>query len=207
MAFDINDFKQKGLRYGGARPSLFEVIVTPPPGVAVAAAGIEKFPFVCRAAELPESTIGNIEIPYFGRKIKVAGERSFADWSVTVMNDEDFAVRTMFEAWHNAINTIVSNVRIANPIEDYKTLVDITQFAKDGEAIRSYQLVGAFPTAVSGITLGWDSANAIEEFTVNFSYDYWVPLTIGTTVLSAKTSGQVTDFDVEATPTGGPIGV
>jgi hypothetical protein len=207
MAFDINDFKQKGLRYGGARPSLFEVVVTPPPGVAVAAAGIEKFPFVCRAAELPESTIGNIEIPYFGRKIKVAGERTFADWSVTVMNDEDFAVRTMFEAWQNAINTIVSNVRIANPIEDYKTLIDVTQFAKDGEAIRSYQLVGAFPTAVSGITLGWDSANAIEEFTVNFSYDYWIPLIIGTTVLSAKTSGQVTDFDVEATPTGGPIGI
>lgn len=207
MAFDINNFKTLGLRYGGARPSLFEVIVYSPTGITLGP-GIEKFPFVCRAAELPESTIGNIEIPYFGRKIKVAGERSFADWTVTVMNDEDFAVRTMFEAWHNSINTIVSNLRLASPDDNaYKSNVDVNQYAKDGELVRSYQLVGAFPTQVSGITLGWDSANAIEEFTVNFSYDYWVPVTIGTTILSAKTSGQVTEYDVEATPTGGPVGV
>jgi len=206
MAFNIEQFTKQGLKYGGARPSLFQVVVTTPTGVALQSAGILKFPFVCRAAELPESTIGNIEIPYFGRKIKVAGERSFADWTVTVMNDEDFAVRSMFEAWHNSINTIVSNLRLASPIEEYKTVVDVTQFAKDGEVIRSYQLVGAFPTSISGITLGWDSANAIEEFTVTFAYDYWIPFTTGTTILSNKTSGQVTDYGVEDTPTGGAIG-
>lgn len=207
MAFDINDFKFKGLKYGGTRPSLFQVVVYPPPGVVIQAAGIEKFPFVCRAADLPESTIGNIDIPYFGRKIKVAGDRTFADWSVTIMNDEDFAVRSMFEAWHNSINSIVSNLRLAKPEEDYKTVVDVVQYAKDGEAIRAYQLVGAFPTTVSNISLGWESTNAIEEFTVTFAYDYWVPVSSGTTILSPKTSGQVTEYDVEASPSGGPVGI
>ena len=177
MPFNINTFKQAGLIFGGARPSLFEVVLTVPGAIGINLVAVQKFSFLCKAAELPESTISNIEIPYFGRKIKVAGERTFSDWTVTIMNDEDFAVRSMFELWSNAINRHVANVRdIALSAEQYKTLVDVLQYSKDGELIRSYQLVGAFPTAISGIGLGWDSANAVEEFTVNFSYDYWVPL-------------------------------
>jgi hypothetical protein len=192
MAFNISTFKSRGMVYGGARPSLFEVVLTPPTGIALNPAALQKFIFTCKSAELPESTISNIEIPYFGRRIKVAGERSFADWSVTVMNDEDFGVRSMFEAWHNAINTIVSNVRLQSASqEQYKTVMDVTQFSKDGDVLRSYQLVGAFPTAVAGIGLGWDTQNSIEEFTVNFSYDYWLPLIENA---SAKTAGQVTEF-------------
>lgn len=192
MPFNIATFKSRGLVYGGARPSLFEVVLTPPTNLSLNAAALQKFVFTCKAAELPESTISNIEIPYFGRRIKVAGERSFSDWSVTIMNDEDFGVRSMFEAWHNAINTIVSNVRLPQvSAEQYKTLMDVTQYSKDGDVLRTYQLVGAFPTQVSGITLGWDSQNAIEEFTVNFSYDYWLPIIENASV---KTAGQVTEF-------------
>jgi hypothetical protein len=177
MPFNINSFKYNGLVYGGARPSLFQVFMTPPAGIGIDTVSADKFRFVCKTAELPESTISQIEVPYFGRRIKVAGERAFADWSVSVLNDEDFSVRAMFELWSNALNRHVSNVRDpALSAEQYKTDLDILQYSKDGAIIRSYQLVGAFPTTIGSIGLNWESANAIEEFSVTFAYDYWVPV-------------------------------
>lgn len=177
MPFNIAAFKSNGLVYGGARPSNFNVFLSVPAGIGIDLVSVDKFRFVCRAAELPESTISSIDIPYFGRKVKVAGERTFADWSVTVMNDEDFAVRAMFEAWSNAINRMVANVRDpAIAQEQYKADLEIIQYSVDGSDIRSYLLVGAFPTAVSGIGVDWNTSNSIEEFTVAFAYDYWVPV-------------------------------
>jgi hypothetical protein len=177
MPFNISAFKTNGLVYGGARPSLFNVFMSVPAGLGIDNTSVDKFRFVCKTAELPESNVSSIEVPYFGRKIKVAGERAFADWGVTVLNDEDFAVRAMFEAWSNALNRMVSNVRDPNiAAENYKADLEIIQYGKDGSKIRSYQLVGAFPTTVGSIGLGWDSTNAIEEFSVNFSYDYWIPI-------------------------------
>ena len=177
MPFNISAFKSNGLVYGGARPSLFNVFMSVPAGLGIDNVSVDKFRFVCKTAELPESVISSIDVPYFGRKIKVAGERAFADWSVSVINDEDFSVRAMFEAWSNALNRLVSNVRDpAIAAEQYKVDLDIVQYGKDGGVIRSYQLIGAFPTQISGIALSWESASAIEEFTVNFAYDYWVPL-------------------------------
>jgi hypothetical protein len=203
MAFNINTFKQAGLVYGGARPSLFEIILTVPPTVDTAFAS-QKFTFTCKAAELPESTISAIEVPYFGRKIKVAGERTFADWSVTVMNDEDFSVRALFETWSNAINRMVANVRDpAVAVENYKVDLEVVQYAKDGTKIRSYLLVGAFPTQVGAIALSWDSQNAIEKFAVSFEYDYWIPLT----ETSDKKAGGVNTYGAEAQLDGtlGPV--
>lgn len=177
MPFNISAFKSNGLVYGGARPALFNVFMSVPAGLGIDNVSVDKFRFVCKTAELPESVISSIDVPYFGRKIKVAGERAFADWSVSVINDEDFSVRAMFEAWSNALNRLVSNVRDpAISAEQYKVDLDIVQYGKDGSTLRSYQLIGAFPTQISGIALSWESASAIEEFTVNFAYDYWIPL-------------------------------
>lgn len=202
MPFNINTFKSNGLVYGGARPSLFEVYLSVPQGIGIDNVSVDKFRFVCRAAELPASAVAAIEIPYFGRKIKVAGERAFADWSVTVMNDEDFAVRSMFEAWSNALNRMVSNVRDPNiNAENYKADLEIIQYGKDGTVIRSYQIVGAFPTEIGNIGLDWDSANAVESFAVNFSYDYWLPIT----EQSDKKAGGVNLYGVAAV-TDGPLG-
>ena len=176
MPFNISTFKENGLVYGGARPSLFNVFLSVPTGIGIDLVSVDKFRFVCRTAELPESTVGSIDIPYFGRRIKVAGERSFAGWGVTVMNDEDFSVRAMFEAWSNAINRMVANVRDpAISAEQYKVDMEVFQYGKDGSTIRSYRLIGAFPTQIGAISLGWESQNAIEEFSVNFEYDYWIP--------------------------------
>jgi hypothetical protein len=176
MAFNIDQFKVNGLQYGGARPALFQVAVSPPPAIGLDLTSTRKFEFTARTATLPEMTVGSVEIPYFGRKIKIAGDRTFNDWGVTVMNDEDFGVRAMFEKWSNAINRMVTNTRQADIIiENYKAAVDVIQYSKDGSIIRSYQIVGAFPTAVEAISLDWDTTNQVETFTVGFAYDYWVP--------------------------------
>lgn len=199
MPFNISAFKSNGLVYGGARPSLFNVFMSAPAGIGIDNVSVDKFRFVCKTAELPESNVSQIEIPYFGRKIKVAGERSFNDWAVTVMNDEDFSVRSMFETWSNAINRLVSNVRDpALATENYKVDLDVIQYAKDGSTIRSYQLVGAFPTAIGAIGLNWESANAVEEFGVTFAYDYWIPLVES----SDKKAGGVNTYGAQTTQDG-----
>ena len=195
MPFNISAFKSNGLVYGGARPSLFTVFMSVPAGIGIDNVSVDKFRFVCKTAELPQSNISQIEIPYFGRRIKVAGERSFNDWAVTVMNDEDFSVRSMFETWSNAINRMVANVRdpaISN--ENYKVDLDVIQYGKDGSTIRAYQLVGAFPTQIGPIGLNWESANAIEEFSVGFAYDYWIP----TIEASDKKAGGVNTYGAQA---------
>lgn len=199
MPFNISSFKENGLVYGGARPSLFNVFMSVPAGIGIDNVSVDKFRFVCKTAELPESNVGSIDIPYFGRRIKVAGERNFADWAVTVMNDEDFSVRAMFEAWSNAVNRMVANVRDPNvSAEQYKVDLEVIQYAKDGTTIRSYQLIGAFPTQIGAIGLNWEAQNAIEEFGVNFSYDYWVPLVES----SDKKAGGVNTYSALTTQDG-----
>lgn len=199
MPFNISAFKSNGLVYGGARPSLFNVFMSVPTGIGIDNVSIDKFRFVCKTAELPESAVGTIEVPYFGRKIKVAGDRTFADWGVTVLNDEDFSVRAMFEAWSNALNRLVANIRDPNlATENYKVDLDVLQYGKDGTTIRAYQLIGAWPTAIGPIGLNWESQNQIEEFTVNFAYDYWVPL-IET---SDKKAGGVNAYGPQTTQDG-----
>jgi len=174
FGFNINDFKSRGLSLGGARPSLFEVSISTP--FSAAAGALEKFTFTCRASEVPAATIGSVDVPYFGRKIKLAGDREFADWTVTVMNDEDYLVRNMFEDWSNRMNSLVGNLKIDGALNNsYKTTAFVSQFSKDGTGIRSYEFVGIFPTTVSNMALDWDNTNAIQTFDVTFSYDYWVP--------------------------------
>ena len=176
--FNISTFKERGLLQGGARPALFEVYLTIPDGVGATAGSDDKFRFTCRAAQLPAATVGTIEIPYFGRKIKLSGDRTFTDWTVTVMNDEDFLVRSMFEKWTNSLNRLEANLRDGNYAGDetsYKAVMNVIQYGKSGEPIRAYDIIGAFPSAVDAITLDWDTTNQIETFQVTFAYDYWLP--------------------------------
>jgi hypothetical protein len=178
MAFNVNDFISRGLEYGGARPSLFEVRLYPPGAVQLDASSVQKFSFMCQAANLPPATMSSIDVPYFGRKIKVAGERTFQDWSLTIMNDEDFKVRALFEKWSNSLNSLESNLRKSGlDTENYKADLDVIQYAKDGEIIRSYTIIGAFPTDVSGIEVNWSSTGAVQTFTTSLAYDYWIPQT------------------------------
>jgi hypothetical protein len=166
MAFNINQFKAE-LVGGGARPTLFQVQITNP----VAPAADFKVPFMVRAAGIPESTLGQFTVPYFGRQVKYAGDRTFADWTVTVINDEDFAVRNAMEAWSNFINSHDSNTR-ALP-QQYKSTGLITQFSKNGSPLRTYVFEGMYPITIDGIQMDWSQTDAIEEFSVTFQYDLW----------------------------------
>lgn len=189
MAFNINNFKNN-LVFGGARASLFEVQLELPKGLLDTADGINdgalttktdftnKLTFLCSAAAIPPSTISNIEVPYFGRKVKVAGNRTFESWTVTVMNDEDFAIRRGFELWSAAINGHASNVKNAGVNSrptTYQVEAIVRQYAKNDSttAIRTYKLQNVFPTAISSIELNWGTVDEIETFTVELQYDYW----------------------------------
>jgi hypothetical protein len=166
MSFNINEFKSQ-LVGGGARPTLFQVQILNP----VSPEADFKVPFMVRAAGIPASNLGSYTVPYFGRQVKYAGDRTFEDWTITVINDEDFAIRNAMEAWSNAVNTHDGNLR-ALP-QQYKSNAIITQFSKDGSAIRSYVFEGMFPLTISGIEVDWATVDAIEEFTVTFQYDFW----------------------------------
>ena len=170
MAFNVNEIRSQ-LTLGGARQSLFQVTIqNPANGVADI-----KVPFLVKAAQIPASTLGTIEVPYFGRKIRLAGDRTFDAWTVTVINDEDFLIRNAMEQWSNQIQSLQGNLRTfggASPLL-YKAQAQVTQFSKTGVPIRTYNFNGIYPSDISAIDLAWDSTDAIEEFTVTFQYDYW----------------------------------
>lgn len=166
MSFNIQQFKSE-LVGGGARPTLFQVQITNP----IEPAADLKVPFMVKTAALPGSTLGSTIVPYFGRQIKYAGDRTFEDWPVTVINDEDFLVRNAMEAWSNAINSHDTNTR-ALP-QNYKSTGLITQYSKNGSALRTYVFEGLYPIAIDSIPMSWEATDTIEEFGVTFQYDLW----------------------------------
>jgi hypothetical protein len=170
MAFNINEIRSQ-LTGGGARPTLFQVQITNPANNS----GDLKLPFMCKAAALPTSNLGTIEVGYFGRKIKVAGDRTFDEWTVTIINDEDFLIRNAMEEWSNSINLHQQNTNAfgTSAPSAYKSQATVQQYGKDGSILRTYNFNGLFPTNVSEIGMDWDSNDTLEEFTVTFQYDWW----------------------------------
>ena len=176
MAFNVNGFKG-ALTGGGARNSLFYVELSTP------FTSLPTAPFMVKSAQIPAATIGTIDVPYFGRQIKVAGNRTFAEWTPTIINDENFAIRNAMENWSARINAFVGNTNTTgsgNP-NNYKSDATVVQFGQNGQAIKSYKFVGMFPSEVSTIDLAWEN-EGIEEFTVTFQYDYWESSAVTTTI-------------------------
>lgn len=170
MAFNINELRSQ-LVFGGAKNSLFQVQIFNP---ATTVADL-KTPFMVKATSIPASTLGLIEVPYFGRKVKIAGDRVFEEWSVTVINDEDFLVRNAMEQWSASINSHQGNITSfgsASPLQ-YKSTALVTQFSKTGVPIREYTFNGIYPTSVAAIEMAWETVDQIEDFVVTFQYDWW----------------------------------
>ena len=167
----ISDFKSK-LTGGGARPNLFEVALAFP-GIAPADNNVlDKARFLVKAAALPASNITPIEVNFRGRILKIAGDRTFDTWTVTVINDTDFAIRGAFEKWMNAINNVADATGESNPL-NYKSDAYVFQLNREGETIRTYRFYDVFPTNVSQIELSYDSSDTLEEFTVELQVQYW----------------------------------
>ena len=167
---NINDFKAK-LAGGGARANQFKVTM-PFPGYAQVGGEIEDLAFLCTATSIPAMTIGQVVVPFRGRQIKIAGDRTFATWSVTVLNDTNFKLRNAFERWQNGINNMTDGEGLTNPV-DYQVDVFVDQLDRNGNTLKSYTLRGAFPTEIASIPLNYETNDAIEDFDVTFQYQYF----------------------------------
>jgi len=184
MSFNINKFRTQ-LVNDGARPNLFEVNLTLPQRLNISGTGIpENARFMVKAAQLPGSTVGTVTVPYFGREVKFAGNRTFPDWTVTIINDENFKIKNAFERWLNYINGHNSNLRSPgnpNAALDYFADLSVYQYSKSGAVIKAYRFIDAFPVDLSPIDVNWGDNDSIEEFTVTFAYQYWVSDTTDST--------------------------
>jgi hypothetical protein len=168
MAFNINEIRSK-LRYGGARNTQFRVKLTNP----IDGSADTLHPFLIQAASLPEWMLGVIQVPYFGRFIKLAGDRVFQPWMVEVINDEDFAIRNAIETWSNKINTLEGNIRDLPSSQSvhYTTSAVVEQLSKTGKVVRAYEFSNLWPSQIGQIQLGWGDMDQIEVFPVTFEYD------------------------------------
>jgi hypothetical protein len=164
----VDDFKSK-LTGGGARANMFKVLCNFP---GYAQGDVELTSFLCKGAQIPSSVIAPITVPFRGRQLQIAGDRTFEPLSLTVINDVEFNVRNAFERWMNGINQHNANTGISDPTA-YQADMVVQQLAKDGTVTKSYDFRGTFPTNLSTIDLSYDSENTIEEFTVELQVQYW----------------------------------
>ena len=164
----LEQFKGRMLG-GGARPNLFEC---------------ESTRFLVKAAVLPASNLGIIDVPFRGRNLKIAGDRTFDPWTITVINDIDFNIRTSFERWMNIINKHEDNAGLIDPFAYQRDALvkQLGRAAVNGNVptsdttlpvLKQYKFYGVFPTAVSDISLSYDSSDTIEEFTVDLQVQWW----------------------------------
>jgi len=193
----LSQFKSK-LAGGAARPNLFEVSIPSFPASVVDAWGSGDdgengvFKFLCKAANLPASNISDVTVPFRGRTLHVAGDRTFDPWTVTIINDEDFRLRTAFERWANVLSKLDDATGVSNPTS-YMTDAYVQQLGRGatqfsvsndgGESaiLRTYKFYDIFPTQISAIDLNYDDTNAVETFQVTFQVQYF---TIGDSLQS-----------------------
>tara|TARA_R100000005_G_scaffold62859_1_gene32508 strand:+ start:2378 stop:2914 length:537 start_codon:yes stop_codon:yes gene_type:complete len=167
----IDDFKAN-LLGGGARANQFRVTITPPAGIAIGL-DVRRASFLVRASNLPAQTLGEIAIPFRGRQIYIAGDRSFEDtWSTTFLNDTDFMVRNAMELWMNGINDLADGTGTST-LADYQTDLQVEQLDRDDTILKTYIFRSAWPTSVAQIDLTSDQADAIEEFEVTWRYQHF----------------------------------
>ena len=199
----LSNFKSR-LAGGGARNNLFEVTLPSFPGAASDFWGEgenesnTKMSFLCKAAVLPASNVPEIPVAFRGRILKVAGDRTFDPWTVTIINDEDFGLRTSFEAWMNKLSKLNDATGVTNPTS-YMTNAYVKQLGRGKEkfatenvggessVLRTYKFYDIWPTNVSAIQLSYDTEGTIEEFDVTFAVQYF---TIGETEESGSSDDQ-----------------
>lgn len=168
---NISDFKAQ-LTGGGARANQFRVELSFPSYVTAGTLFGQQAQFLAKGAQLPGSTVENIPVNYRGRVVNIAGERTFAPWSVTIINDTNFGIRNALEQWSNGVQNYASTNGRTNP-RDYQVDMSVHQLDRSGAIIKSYKFIDAYPISIGAIELNYDTTNAIEEFTVEFQYNYW----------------------------------
>jgi len=167
----IDDFKAN-LLGGGARANQFRVTITPPAGIATGL-DVRRASFLVTASNLPAQTLGEITVPFRGRQIYIAGDRTFEDtWSTTFLNDTDFMVRNAMELWMNGINDLADGTGTST-LADYQTDLQVEQLDRDDTILKTYIFRSAWPTSVAQIDLSSETADAIEDFEVTWRYQHF----------------------------------
>ena len=208
MAFNVNEFRSQMVG-DGARPNLFEVSIPSfPSSISDAWTSGDNgengtFKFLCKAAQIPASTVAEIPVPFRGRVMKVAGDRTFDTWTVTIINDEDFKLRTAFEQWSNKLTKLDDNTGVTNPAS-YMTDAYVQQLGRgatrfsttnvggEHSVLRTYKFYDIWPSEISTIDLSYDSTDTVEEFTVTFQVQY---ISIGNSLESS--TGNTTETLIE----------
>ena len=183
----IDSFKAR-LVQGGARPNLFEVEMDFPSGVGIFDDEIENTThrMMIKGAQLPASNIQEVVVPFRGRQLKVAGDRRFDPWTITVINDGDFKLREAFERWANFITKVSDGSGTINPSDYFadwivnqlgRASTDLNLRGENNPAtlpvLRRYQMHGCWPSQVSAVELSYDTADVIEEFQVTLQVQWW----------------------------------
>ena len=166
----ITDFKSK-LSGGGARSNLFEVVLSFPDAAPADANVLDKSRFLVKSAAMPASTVTPLPVAFRGRTLNVAGDRTFETWTITIINDTDFLIRSAFENWMNTINKVSDNTGITDPAL-YQADAFVYQLDRDGSTLRAYHFYDLFPTNMSSIQLSYDT-ESIQEFTVEMVVLWW----------------------------------
>lgn len=157
----IEDFKSNFVI--GARPNLFQIEITGLP---------ETLKFLAKGAQVPDKNIGNINLPYMGQQIKIAGDKTFSDWTITIILDENYGVRNELENWMQGIEANDSAIG-HNRHDQYKKDGYVVHLGMQGNEIAKYKFVGMFPTVVPPLDLNWETNDTVVEYQVTFAYDYW----------------------------------
>ena len=175
MAFNVDEFRSKALKYGGASPNLFEVDIKWP------WTSTTRTNYNIKTTFLPASISTSTTVNYLGRVFKFAGERTYPQWTCTFLNDEDFKLRNALERWSDYISghvklgrtRVQSTAGRENMPLDYQSSAILTQFSKNGNPLKKYTFNGLYPLTLTDIPVSWDTTNAIEEFTATFEYQYY----------------------------------
>lgn len=166
----ITDFKSK-LSGGGARSNLFEVVLSFPEAAPADANVLDKSRFLVKSVAMPASTVTPLPVAFRGRTLNVAGDRTFETWTITIINDTDFIIRSAFENWMNTMNRVSDNTGITDPAL-YQADAFVYQLDRDGSTLRAYHFYDLFPTNMSSIPLSYDT-ESIQEFTVEMQVLWW----------------------------------
>jgi hypothetical protein len=164
---DVEQFKGN-ITGGGARANLFKAEIQ----YKLGGGDTETTSFLCKGAQLPGSTIGTVVVPFRGRQVKLAGDRTFEPWTITIINDTDFAIRNAFERWLSELNQHKGNTGLQD-YTSYQGQMSVKQLDRTGTEVKTYKFVNAWPSIVAPIEVSYDQTDTIEEFQVTIEYDYW----------------------------------
>ena len=166
--FSIDTFREK--LKGGSKANLFRMEIEV--DETITGVDLANVPILCKSGAIPAFTLGVIEVPFRGRRIKIPGDRTYGDWTATFVNDDNQKTRKAFDAWMNSIVDVNGEEALRTGVGSYRCRISINQLRPDGNISRTYDLYDAFPTDVSAIDLSYDTTDAVQEFTVTFQYHY-----------------------------------